>query len=496
MSDFPTEAIDFINEIDQIIEALNNNTATTNHCDILVKAREPLIDLKTTLGVYDDHYRRISSNLGDAALTNVIDALAVLIDSLKEKEAGIMSSGASRVVMQSDDRAFISAIRSTLVDAWSTVLYVEKLDTTDEFNNNRLAPAREQIKSFINRFNGFEPNNAQGLTTRGCCYRLKVDPDFLTLEQELYRRCDTPQGWQSYIEHFPYGEHADEITEKIDAEQKQKRKKKRIIAICIATGVIALIAAAYFYHVHLQSQEFKEAEAKGVMELYDFANRYAGSELGNKAEERLKEITDSLYKVAEKENTLEGWLKYQKSVPENYYWDSDKKIKELAFATEEAAWKYCNTLNTSDAYNEYLDHYPEGKHETEATKFVVNEQLNRINDKEYDELPELPQIIRGDVPFSLIDITNGTSYELTVLFASDKKCKRIVIVSGGSEEFELPNGTYRSAIISSDSDIKPACGTVTLTGGAYGVEYTIEEEGAYNINRMLDRYRHKIPKSL
>ena len=71
------------------------------------------------------------------------------------------------------------------------------------------------------------------------------------------------------------------------------------------------------------------AESSGVENLHKFAEEYSTTDWGAKASERVTQLCDSLYQIAEQKNTIQAWKEYQASVPYGHYADSNDKIESI-----------------------------------------------------------------------------------------------------------------------------------------------------------------------
>lgn len=191
--------------------------------------------------------------------------------------------------------------------------------------------------------------------------------------------------------------------------------------------------------------------------------------------DRVKNVCDSLYRIAEKSGTIHGWEMYQKVVPPDYYKDSSEKIEELTaieWNSDSKAWKQASSSNTISSYDKYLSMYPHGKYAREAEKRIVDIGITRTYSKEHGSLPQMDRVSIGNGPKSLINVSNSTSYTLTLLY-SGVDSRRLVIAPHKSASISLQNGAYKVAAFVSASNVRRYAGTEQLLGGEYSVAYYI-----------------------
>lgn len=221
---------------------------------------------------------------------------------------------------------------------------------------------------------------------------------------------------------------------------------------------------------------FSCAEAGGIGTLYQFADNHKTTDWGRRAFERVYQMRDSLYQIADSLNTIQAWKEYQSQVPNSsYYADSDEKIaaiEEQEWNTETKAWNKAMQINTLNAYQKYLDLYPHGAHHSTADKKVIDLQVDNVYAEEHGELPSMDRTSYGGGSTSRISITNSTSYTLTLLY-SGPDSKKIIIAPYKTGHTTLPNGTYRVAASVDAYRVQKYAGSETLNGGSYSAEYYI-----------------------
>lgn len=231
-------------------------------------------------------------------------------------------------------------------------------------------------------------------------------------------------------------------------------------------------------------------EKEGVKALCSFASEYNSSQQGKKALERAKQLSDSLYQVANKTGTIEGWNSYRQSVPSEYYGDSKAKIDSIynsKWSTEPKAWQEASNMGSRKAFEKYLKMYPKGKHKTQAEKHLIDMDVDSIfagNTKTLPGLDKNPWTWTSGNN-STVTIDNNFSGSMTMLFSGASVSKKVEIpAKGKSQKITLPNGSYRITLSISGNDTY--VGTEKLTGGDYYASYTYSYKNSYK-----DKYNYK-----
>lgn len=247
----------------------------------------------------------------------------------------------------------------------------------------------------------------------------------------------------------------------------------------VVIGLAALIGYFVIQSNNADNKRLRECEVQGgVMALNELATQASTTDLGKKAKARVDQICDSLYNLASRESTVEAWSNYRARVPENYYSDTYYKMLEAVFKDEETAWNFVESEKTIDLYEEYLKHFPDGKHHALADKRIIDLQVDDILAGSHGSLPAMAKT-GGGGSTSRIHIKNNTSYTLTVLYSGNDS-KRLVLGPEQSSNVSLRNGTYRIAASVNASNVSSFAGSENLTGGSYDVEYYITYGGSYS----------------
>lgn len=206
------------------------------------------------------------------------------------------------------------------------------------------------------------------------------------------------------------------------------------------------------------STMFSAAQSKGGRDM-------KGGGLGINSSERSRMI----------ESTLDV-----NSIPLNFKGLPDERIKEMErqmeerkWGSEDTAWELALSKDTRDAYQKYIALYPNGPHRAEASKRVVDIDVNNVFKGSHNKLPGMERVERDDdSPFSIVVVENATRYTLTVMY-SGPESKSVYIPAGEKGSVKIPNGQYRIAASVPAPHVRPYAGAQLFEGGRYETGYCI-----------------------
>lgn len=212
----------------------------------------------------------------------------------------------------------------------------------------------------------------------------------------------------------------------------------------------------------------------GLGYLKKFSENCKDASFERKAEDKYTFLIDSLYNVAEKLKSFEGWDKYQNAVPSDEYRDSQEKkeASDTRWATDKSAWQTASELNNISSYQKYLELYPNGRYKYKAESKLIDLQVDATFAGNHGYLPEMDKTSHSGGATSYIKVHNNTSYTLTLLY-SGKESKKLVLSPHSRGNLQLKNGSYRIAAFVSASNVQRYAGSETINGGSYEVEYYI-----------------------
>lgn len=151
----------------------------------------------------------------------------------------------------------------------------------------------------------------------------------------------------------------------------------------------------------------------------------------------------------------------------------EKQMEERKWGSEDTAWERACSLGTKDAFQKYIAIYPNGPHRAEATKKIVDIEVDDILHGEHNDLPGMKRVDPDDdSPTSTITVENATQYRLTVMY-SGPESRSIEIIPGGKGTVTLPNGHYRIGAFVPVGYVRPYAGSEEFAGGRYETGYII-----------------------
>ncbi len=174
----------------------------------LIKDCAPhIVSIKEKLGREHPYYLKISTIIVNNALGNVIA-------EVNEAQKNALN---------------FEKLKSTLISAWRTQLYMDKFDLEPTFKEGRYKESRDALHIIIWECKGFEPSYLSSRYRYGCgwCDFTVNDVDLRT-DDEVYSSCNDVASYEAYLKKFPHGKH------KVEAiERKEKSKEKSKFDICV-----------------------------------------------------------------------------------------------------------------------------------------------------------------------------------------------------------------------------------------------------------------------
>ena len=193
------------------------------------------------------------------------------------------------------------------------------------------------------------------------------------------------------------------------------------------------------------------------------------------AEVRRSALVDEAYQKAKKTNTIDGWKSFLDAVPSKDARDAKEKINELeeqsAWSTESKAWHTASERGNLAAMRKYLKLYPKGTHVRQAEKKVIDYEVASVFAGKYGDLPAMDKGYSTGNSYSVIEIENRTQYDLTISY-SGPDSKRMVISPYATKSMRVGNGNYRVAA-SVGHGVRPFAGTEYLDGSHFSSSFYI-----------------------
>jgi hypothetical protein len=230
---------------------------------------------------------------------------------------------------------------------------------------------------------------------------------------------------------------------------------------------------AYTQQVSLANRRIEEAKKKADENAWQIAIRennissyrnylkdFGNGKYKNEASQRI----NNLQQITRKESETSRYNSYNNNINSN----------------EKRAWEIAKKTNTINSYKAYLKKYPFGTYSNDAEGKIIDKEVSSIMAGKHGELPSPQRTYSTDIYKTTVDIniTNNTSYTLTVLY-SGPSSKKIIISSGNSNNVSLTPGYYNVAAKVSASNVRPFAGTNNLQVGNYNSRFYIQTSNRY-----------------
>lgn len=511
------EIFEYKNRIEDIVDMHLAHISSTSALLVLTECAPVLVNIKEEFGKTNNDYIQMSTYVANVALRMVVKSV---------NEAQKQPRGVTPIYGDSD---FIVKLKQAVKDACKVMKNIEILDLDPSFIKNAFAPNKQTL---------FNMASQLGVNTSD----IQATIDLLS-ESEYYQKCSSAEDYYNYRKRYPQGKFRDEALAKAKNIESKERTSKIVKWTTTSVLLIAFIGGIAYalitaddrkfesipktkngYHTYLSSypsgrhtdecltELYSIYEDEGLSELLEFGNKYNSTEQGVRAIERVNAVVDSLYEIAnkkntiqgwdsyiasvpssltkdasarkqkiyqslydkaKKKNTIQGWKEYKSQVPASEVRDADIQIENLQWKTESTAWKKATSGNTITLYEKYLSFHPKGSHASAARKKIIDLKVAAIGAGSHGSLPSMDKTSWGSGATSTITVDNDTQYTLTLMYSGSSQSKEIKISPRGTKSFTLPNGEYRIAASVSASNVRSFYGREHLTGGTYSASYYI-----------------------
>lgn len=166
---------------------------------------EDLVSIKGKLGKTHVYYQEQATLIAQIALSKSIEA----VNELQEKEYPKLDNQLQR-------SSAIRTLTHAFAVSWETMLWIELMDTTQDFRTNRLNPNKTALHNILDQVDAFNYSSfSYGSVFSGCARSVEVDPYTYYTEGEMYALCYSIAGCQAYIKKFPHGAHMLDAKEKL-----------------------------------------------------------------------------------------------------------------------------------------------------------------------------------------------------------------------------------------------------------------------------------------
>ena len=337
----PSEVVKESKEISELLSWYAKQRKTSNNgLELLKKAKNALISIKEKLGNKHKYYLETSSILGSAALSGVIDEVN---DAQKEDKPnpfeGLFGSSSKYSIYseilggQERRRQKAYAIKNALHNAWQTIVYIDLLDKTEDFNKNRYQPNRKTLFSIIDGLKGFALPDSDYII-KGCAYGIRADKKFFWSDSEHFDSCSSKNDYLSYLQLFPSGKHVEEAEQRLSIIKEKEKKTLRYILIAVGIVIILfiIIIASNANSGSSNSTTWPPASST----LYNSNNSHESDENNEQADNEYPE-----------ESNLDESYVQDSYIEDDIYENEDEDIQDEDFEEDE------NVFDSDDYYEDF-----------------------------------------------------------------------------------------------------------------------------------------------
>lgn len=228
--------------------------------NLIINCAPYLVQIKEKLGKTNSFYIKISTRIAGLALHNIIE------------EVNTVHNDNIQFQLQVNRNETLTRLKKVVKEAWHAIIYVDKLDITSDFKNDRFLPNRETLKSLTIDL---------GIST----WDLKVGIDMRT-ETEFFNSCSTANDFNNYLKKYSNGRYITQAKSKfneISAIEEQKR-------------------------IELEAKKKKEKEEEDriwnscqkIEDYEKYLSKYSNGNYKTQAKDKIKSI--------KQQKTILGWL--------------------------------------------------------------------------------------------------------------------------------------------------------------------------------------------
>lgn len=185
----PMEVVDENEAIENALEAfLSSDSKIENSIKLIKNCACHIVSIKSELGSSNSYYLKISTTIVKHALSYVIEEVNAIL---------------------SEENCPFFKIKAVLIEAWTTMLYLDKFDIENSYKIARYDKNRQALQKIITEAKGFESSMHSFRYRYGCGFCNDIDVSDLDLrsDSEVYSSCVTISDYRYYINKFPRGKH-------------------------------------------------------------------------------------------------------------------------------------------------------------------------------------------------------------------------------------------------------------------------------------------------
>ena len=244
----------------------------------LQNCAKPILDIKEKLGKAHAYYLKVSTQVVNCALSELIDLVNSTLESLNNQTTSITSA------------------KAALNSAWHITIDMDKFDIEQEFYDGRYSTNKETLKNMIDQAGGFgvfgfvksylSPIDlrTESEVFAGCKTSADYDkfmakypnsrllPEAVSKkndclikeEQACYENCKKTGDFKPYVDKFPSGAHIVEVRQKIEEQRRNNENIKKEFDSCYSKSSYEAFLrkypkSKYAYEAHKKIQEIEKS---------------------------------------------------------------------------------------------------------------------------------------------------------------------------------------------------------------------------------------------
>lgn len=471
-----------------LIREIKKQIPTVDSLNSFLREVRPYLKiLRGRLGKSNEGYLNLSARVVDCTIDGLFLMLARAVERMQQEEekfkkAQVMASYGADHVLESalSYRQAYADARQTLEDSWKIMRSLEFFDMLNSFRRGTYTKKRSDLKKicvgasiktvyftdFIRRypkcfcaliilaiaFLMFQANEIERSRSREIDV---IRQDELREKQSLERKIARQYHEAKTLEDY------EKLSRRCAAYLKKYKKKSSRSILEIRRNVKRNIEDI--------KRERLQSKAKELEDRYDHAETSFQYDVIAQEARGLARDIPSMSKLASKADQRAEDLRREEKA----------RIHDQLWGSESRAWSTVQTKKSIEAYRNYLKYYPKGIHANRVNKLLIDAEVDSvIKSGKFSEIPESTYTETSTTAFANIEISNNTSYTLTIRYSGSTSTK-LTIPPHNTKTIELVPATYNIVASVNDSDIMPLAGAETYKGGNYRITYYISTRTDY-----------------
>lgn len=295
--------------------------------ELMKKCTPYLMSIKDELGSTNSYYLKLSTLIVSLALYNVI-----------EEFNSVTNDTTLQIDLLIDRERTIRRINYVFKEAWTAILYMDRLDMEESFKYDRYSQNRASLKEQV---------ESMGIST---CQIIQIE---MRSDTQLFNDCKSIPNCKRYLEIFPNGKFVSEV--KVKMEECE-------FNACVTTRDCFSFKKKYPNTKLPISQKWEDCYFKTCKTIEDYEGYLRTYSNGRFVISARSKIETMIFKRCK---TLDEYKMYLQKYP-----SGDHKDEAMQIIADEECWMHCISSNAGEEYRDYLIRFPKGRHKTEAQRKI------------------------------------------------------------------------------------------------------------------------------